>query len=207
MSKIAGKMTPKKRAVIEAATRLFAERGYELTDVDTIAEEAGVAKGTIYFHFETKENLFLAVADHGMQRLEEHVRKSIAASTDIVESLRTAGIEAATFFQKHPELVEIMIQERAQFRGQIPDTHIVYRERNRADFENLLLQGVKCGLFKNIDIVEALHVGANMLYGLVVTSCIAGDSKLIRKRAIFAVDLFLDSILAQPRASEPTPRR
>lgn len=59
-----------------------------------------------------------------------------------------------------------MIQERAQFRGAIPDTHIVYRERNRAEFERLLQQGVKAGVFKKIDIVEALRAGANMLYGL-----------------------------------------
>ena len=65
----------KREAVLAAATQLFARQGYENTEVDAIAAAAGVAKGTIYFHFQTKEKLFLAVADFGMNRLSEHVLK------------------------------------------------------------------------------------------------------------------------------------
>lgn len=190
--------TTKHDLVLDAATRLFARQGYENTEVAAIATAAGVAKGTVYFHFKTKEKLFLAVADHGMSRLSEHVLKSIEGRTDIVDILHTAGVEAAGFFQESPELVEILLQERAQFRGSIPDTHLFYREKNRDVYEPLFSRGVQEGVFRDIDAVEALTAGANMLFGLVVTSCVAGRSKDIRRRAAFAVDLWLRAILVSP---------
>lgn len=199
MKSVAAK-TSKRDAVLEAATRLFALQGYENTEVDAIAAAAGVAKGTIYFHFQTKEKLFLAVADYGMHRLSEHVLKSMEGLVDVVKILRTAGIEAAAFFQTHPELVEILLQERAQFRGSIPDTHLFYREKNRHIFEPLVRRGIKEGIFRDIDVSEVLTMGANMLFGLVVTSCVEGRSKDIKRRARFAVDLWLRAVLASPKS-------
>ncbi len=48
----------KRRRILEAATRLFTEQGYEGTSVDDIAAAAGVSKQTVYSHYESKENLF-----------------------------------------------------------------------------------------------------------------------------------------------------
>ena len=77
-----------------------------------------------------------------------------------------------------------------QFRGSIPDTHLLYREKNRVIFEPIFREAIQQGIFRNIDAFEALTAGANMLFGLVVTSCAEGRSKDIRRRAEFAVDLF-----------------
>ena len=198
MAKAAQHKSSKRDAVLDAACRLFARRGYENTEVDAIAAAAGVAKGTVYFHFQTKEKLFLAVSDHGLRRLTEHVLQSITGLTDLVAIFRTAGVEAAGFCQKHPDLVEIFLQERTQFRGSIPDTHLLYREKNRVIFEPLYRQAIEQGIFRDIDVAEALTAGANMLFGLVVTSCAEGRAKDIRRRAEFAVDLFLRALLASP---------
>ena len=198
MAKAAKRRSSKRDAILDAACRLFARRGYENTEVDAIAAAAGVAKGTVYFHFETKEKLFLAVSDHGMRRLTEHVLQSITGLTDLVAIFRTAGIEAAGFCQKFPDFVEILLQERTQFRGSIPDTHLLYREKNRVVFEPIFREAIEQGIFRNIDAFEALTAGANMLFGLVVTSCAEGRSKDIRRRAEFAMDLFLRALLAAP---------
>ena len=198
MAKAAKRRSSKRDAILDAACRLFARRGYENTEVDAIAAAAGVAKGTVYFHFETKEKLFLAVSDHGMRRLTEHVLQSITGLTDLVALFRTAGIEAAGFCQKFPDFVEILLQERTQFRGSIPDTHLLYREKNRAIFEPIFREAIEQGIVRDIDPFEALTAGANMLFGLVVTSCAEGRSKDIRRRAEFAVDLFLRALLASP---------
>ncbi|MEM6560576.1 MAG: CerR family C-terminal domain-containing protein [Planctomycetota bacterium] len=49
-----------KQALLDAATRLFIERGFDTVSVRDIANEAGVTHGSIRYHFETKENLYLA---------------------------------------------------------------------------------------------------------------------------------------------------
>jgi AcrR family transcriptional regulator len=74
----------KRQAILEAAFTVFARRGYDQACVQEIAEEAGVAKPTVYNHLTDKENLFrhavMAVADLVM-----------AENLDVVERLREPG--------------------------------------------------------------------------------------------------------------------
>jgi len=60
-----------RQAIVSAAMKLFAERGYEQTSMDELAREAGVGKGTIYGYFATKSEIFLAF-------LEEEVEHAFA---------------------------------------------------------------------------------------------------------------------------------
>jgi AcrR family transcriptional regulator len=53
-------LASKREAIVAAAIRHFAERGYEGAKVDAIAEELGIAKGSVFAHFESKAGLFLA---------------------------------------------------------------------------------------------------------------------------------------------------
>lgn len=56
----AGQSLSTRERIVDAAMRLFAERGYQDTRVDEVATEAGVAKASVFQHFSTKEGLFLA---------------------------------------------------------------------------------------------------------------------------------------------------
>jgi AcrR family transcriptional regulator len=68
--------------LIEVATRLFADRGYEDTSIEAVLREAGVSRGSLYHHFASKEALFEAVANH----VETSVgTQTLAAADGIVE--------------------------------------------------------------------------------------------------------------------------
>jgi AcrR family transcriptional regulator len=61
MSKAKGKIPQKAKQVVEAARRLFLEKGYMAVSMDAIAQEAGVTKQTVYRYFSGKETLFEAI--------------------------------------------------------------------------------------------------------------------------------------------------
>lgn len=65
----------REEAILEATNRLLASRGYELMSMDDIAAEVGIAKGSLYRHFESKEALAAAV----MVRLLERTHEALAA--------------------------------------------------------------------------------------------------------------------------------
>lgn len=77
--------------LVEAAARVFARRGYHRATVDEIAAEAGFTIGALYSNFETKEKLFLAIAD---RQVETRVSE-ISAVADAAVGEREAGAEAA----------------------------------------------------------------------------------------------------------------
>lgn len=56
-----GQMTEKQKKILQAAIEIFAEKGYAATSTSEIAKKAGVAEGTIFRHYSSKEKLLLAI--------------------------------------------------------------------------------------------------------------------------------------------------
>ncbi|MBO1580675.1 TetR/AcrR family transcriptional regulator [Bacillus sp. XF8] len=60
-----------KQVIAEKATELFSIKGYAKTSVEDIAKASGYSKGHIYYHYQNKENLFIYLAQKGMQQWDE----------------------------------------------------------------------------------------------------------------------------------------
>ena len=67
-----------RRALIDAATRLFAERGYADTSIDEVAGAARVTRGALYHHFASKQEIFAAVCDAVDGAVVDRVREAAA---------------------------------------------------------------------------------------------------------------------------------
>jgi AcrR family transcriptional regulator len=74
--------------LVTAARGLFASQGYEATSVDAVLKAAGVARGSLYHHFPTKEALFDAVLDQVVAEVAAEVGKRARRQSDPLESLR-----------------------------------------------------------------------------------------------------------------------
>lgn len=68
-----------RRKVLDAAARAFLQRGYEATTLQEIAQAAGMQAGSLYYHFDSKEQLLEAVFDIGMRRVVSAAREAVAA--------------------------------------------------------------------------------------------------------------------------------
>ena len=64
---------PRRKAILDAAIQVFAELGYRGTDVQMIADRAGIGKGTVYRNYETKEGLFWAASYEVDNRLVQYL--------------------------------------------------------------------------------------------------------------------------------------
>ena len=82
MNKNVSKDIDKKRKVFEAATRLFAQKGFDKTTVDEIAESAQVAKGTVYYYFKGKEEIFLFLVEEGIEILKTRITDALRDNQD-----------------------------------------------------------------------------------------------------------------------------
>lgn len=69
----------KRDAILRTAARLFAERGFANTPTILLAQEAGVAEGTIFRHFKTKDEIFFVLVDNVKNQLVGTIRKNLEA--------------------------------------------------------------------------------------------------------------------------------
>jgi AcrR family transcriptional regulator len=74
--------------LIEAAREQFGAAGYEAASLDAILAAAGVKRGALYHHFESKQELFDAVLDREIAEISRRIAKKAGAASDPVESLR-----------------------------------------------------------------------------------------------------------------------
>jgi AcrR family transcriptional regulator len=78
----------KQQAMIEAAARVFAERGYDQTSVQELSESLGIAAGSLYHYFGSKEQLLFRICDQLMEPLLERARELVAVEAPAAEQLR-----------------------------------------------------------------------------------------------------------------------
>src|SRR5215475_6378147 len=78
--------------LIEVATRLFAEHGYDDTSIEAVLAEAGVSRGSLYHHFPGKDALFLAVFEAVSGRVATEMMGVIQDVTSPLEMLRTGSL-------------------------------------------------------------------------------------------------------------------
>ena len=78
--------------LVEVATRLFADHGYEGTSIDAVLSAAGVSRGALYHHFAGKEALFTAVLEALSERITAQLTEVISGCTDPVDAVRTAAL-------------------------------------------------------------------------------------------------------------------
>jgi AcrR family transcriptional regulator len=78
--------------LIEVATRLFAEHGYEGTSIEAVLSAAGVSRGALYHHFAGKEALFEAVVSAVSEQVTVELTEAVRGCADPLDAMRTAAI-------------------------------------------------------------------------------------------------------------------
>ncbi|MCI4458482.1 MAG: TetR/AcrR family transcriptional regulator [Thermocrinis sp.] len=82
-------MSSAKERLLESAKRLFSQKGYYATSVEDIVESAGVSKGTFYFYFKSKEELFKSLVEEMhlniVKRLENFLEKELPLEDALIE--------------------------------------------------------------------------------------------------------------------------
>lgn len=81
-------VTDKREAILRAAIKVFARNGYFNSKVSDIAGEAGIADGTVYLYFKSKEEVLHSVFDRAMEEFISEGKKEIAEIDDVKEKLR-----------------------------------------------------------------------------------------------------------------------
>ncbi|MFD3520338.1 TetR/AcrR family transcriptional regulator [Streptomyces sp. NPDC058653] len=154
-----------RQKLYDAAVTLIAEQGFSATTVDEIAERAGVAKGTVYYNFRTKNELFEELLRHGVGLLTDSLRTAVdetagreGTSVEALDAMVRAGL---AFIDRHPAFTQLYVAELWRTNRAWQATLLVVRQQAVAVVEKVLQEGIDGGeLNREMDI--PLTAGALM---------------------------------------------
>lgn len=153
-------MNKTKRKIFETSMELFAKKGYEATSVEEITSVVGVAKGTLYYHFSTKEEIFYFLVEEGMKLLKNSIAIKTSKLENSLDKLKAVILIQIKVIKKYENFISIIL---SQIWGQEP--------RNK-----------KCReyVFEYITMIEDI-----VKEGIKNQELIEGDSSVIASRNIW----------------------
>jgi AcrR family transcriptional regulator len=137
-----------REALIEAASALFAERGYHDSSVAAIGERAGASRGLVNHHFGSKENLLAAVIDTHLHEWEHEVVAPAIAGKNGLEALKAiifAHCELAKNQPEHLLLLYRLMGEALDPRNKLGDEFAAVHKRWREQGKYWWDEGVAAG--------------------------------------------------------------
>ena len=133
----------KRRLILHAAIRVFAEKGYHTCRVQDVASEAGVAYGLVYHYFGSKEELLETIFRRTWSRMLEAVQEVERSGTAAREQLAQVAHIVLSAWQADPDLVRVLVREVArspQLQQEIDEIQHAF-----AALERIVAQGQETG--------------------------------------------------------------
>jgi TetR/AcrR family transcriptional regulator, fatty acid metabolism regulator protein len=186
----------KPQQIVEAAIRVFARTGYYNSRVSDIAREAGIASGTIYLYFKTKEEILVTLFRDKMAEFVAYLRGHIAEEKEPEAKLRRLVQVHFAVLEQNPALAEVVQVELRQghkfFRGASAHEVSAYFDL----IGSILEEGVTAGRFEP-DL--PVKVATKVLFGAmdqVATSWVLGKRGYRLTEAADAVaTIFLKGVI------------
>ena len=160
-------MNKTKRKIFEASMKLFAEKGYDATSIEEITATVGVAKGTLYYHFSSKEEIFNFLVEEGIKLLQNSIDIKTSKLPNYIDKLKAIILIQIKIVVKYEDIITILL---TQFLGKKARNQkcqkLVYEYINK--IVEIVKEGIKKGQIKQGN-SQAI---ASEIYGLICSSLV-----------------------------------
>lgn len=153
----------RKEEIIRAAAELFSQKSYHDVTMDDIAEKVGVAKGTIYLYFDSKENLYLEIMEETYEEIESILEKETAKSDPAPVKLKKVLGLIFKFYLQNLDVLRILSRDETHLIREHYEFTEHWRLRRIKLYEKILEKGVNEGSFKTSN----TELTALIIFGLV----------------------------------------
>ncbi len=160
-------MNKTKRKIFEISMKLFAEKGYENTSIEEITATVGVAKGTLYYHFSSKEEIFDFLVSEGIKLLQNSVDIKTSKYENYIDKIKAIILIQIKIVKKYEDIITILLSQfyGSEKRNQKCKEYI-YEYINK--IEGIVTQGMEKGQIKQGN----AKLYASEIYGLIASTLV-----------------------------------
>ncbi|HSB12651.1 MAG TPA: TetR/AcrR family transcriptional regulator [Blastocatellia bacterium] len=187
--------------IIQAAIRLFRQRGYEKTTSNDIASEAGVSVGSFYAYFTDKRQLLLTIFDRLADELYKNIFDGLTPEhlfdSHLRSRIRQAVANTITDKQKHSGLHRVVCELLLK-DNEFAARHKAVMERSIAKLQELISLAHKAGLTWEIDVEAAAFIVHRVVFDL-SQDYVTGSCEFDEQRAIDSLTDMIYRFVFKPR--------
>lgn len=153
MKKRARQDRPTRQAqILEAAARIFCEKGFDKASMGDIADAMGLTKAGLYHHIGSKEELLFEIMSYGMDLFEQKVLNRVMSIADPLERLRAAlRGHVLLVIRDRPKEVTVILHETNALKGRYRDRINTRKKRYIRFLEKTFRELVKSGVARRVD--------------------------------------------------------
>lgn len=161
--------------ILDSALNLFSRKGYHDTRMDEIVEESETSKGAIYFHFPSKERLFLALMDQFASLLERRIREAIEQEDEGMQRVRAALTACLDTFGKYRLPAKIMLVQAVGLGAIFEKKRLEVNDHFANLIRTYLDEAIKVGDIAPVDTEIVSHAWMGAIYSVVIRWVYTGE--------------------------------
>lgn len=183
-----------KDKILSSATQLFIEQGYYGLSMRQIAEDVGVTKAALYYHFKDKESLFLAILETYLEKIENLIADIEAETLSSRERIRLLVTRVLNQPVDQRAVIRLASQEMANLSAESRHSFgEIYHQRFINRIQTLLKIGIEEGEFRSVDPQVATWSLLGMMYPYFYPVH-SNDVSLSPDKIEQLVELYLDGV-------------
>jgi AcrR family transcriptional regulator len=154
----------KKELIIAAALRLFVENGFHGTATSKIAKEAGVANGTLFQYFKTKDELVIELYKHVKGELFDYIKKNQEQDSDVKGAIKSQVLSSLYWALDNPVKFDFIQQfHTSPYIGHVEQDLI---QKQAEPHLKLIRQGIQQKIIKPLPVDLVYLLMSNQVFGL-----------------------------------------
>jgi TetR/AcrR family transcriptional regulator len=186
-----------KSIILLAAVEVFARKGYEKATMDEIAAKANIAKGTIFYNFKSKEEIFFEIIEKGANDFGDLVRKKTVNGITSKEKLLQAFDNAFEFLDQYNDYCTLLVSELWRIRTRWNYEPTTLLESFRKRMEEIFSDGQNSGEFRQD--LDAHDIGLLVFFLIsisIISRSLSADENLEPKMHDQLRKIFTQGVMA-----------
>lgn len=193
-----------RRAIAEAVVHILAREGIERLTMERVAQEAGVAKGTLYSYFHDKQDLLDAAVGMTLEPMRQELAEVLDGPLSPEEKLTELIRRHLGFFDRERDTLRVLVFERQKtFRVRDKARQTRYRQFVERT-ARLIEQGIADGTFRPVDPMKVAGMLIDANISLVSDRLFGDDTAPLEDDVALVSNLFLRGLSPDPTPPEDT---
>ena len=189
----------KRQSIQDAVIRLICREGLKSVTMERVAQETGIAKGTVYLHYQDKQELLDSVKESALTPLMTSVDAVFASEAAPAQKLRALAAQYFKYFDEHRDLFRVLIYEREVVRVQGSRFQSERYQHFVQESARIINHGIRSGAFRQVDAHNVAAMFVESMYALMNQRLLSQKPAPAEEDAGLIGDLFIHGLEKKKR--------